>query len=222
MDETRVAIVCATELTRQGLKAILQARALIVSTVASSASDLLSKAPDDDHHHIILIAGPLERSDADQWIALKERFPHVRIVLSVEEFSIDLVTQALEQGIDGLLTEDMSCDQITASLRLIAMGERVVSSVILKQLLEHQRVRPSIDEQSLGAALSSRELEILKCLVAGDANKVISRRLGITDATVKVHVKSILRKLNVANRTQAAIWAVVRGLSRLEIVARSA
>jgi two-component system nitrate/nitrite response regulator NarL len=155
-------------------------------------------------------------------MALKERFPHIRIVLSVEEFSIDRVTQALEQGIDGLLTDDMSCDQIAASLRLIAMGERVVSSVILKQLLKHQRVRPTIDEQSVGAALSSRELEILKCLVAGDANKVISRRLGITDATVKVHVKSILRKLNVANRTQAAIWAVVRGLSRLEIVTRSA
>jgi two-component system nitrate/nitrite response regulator NarL len=66
--------------------------------------------------------------------------------------------------------------------------------------------------------LSDREIEILKCLVAGEANKVISRRLLITEATVKVHIKAILRKLHAINRTQAAIWAVVRGLNRIAVV----
>src|SRR3546814_5032995 len=56
--------------------------------------------------------------------------------------------------------------------------------------------------------LSEREVEILRCLILGYANKVISRRLDISEATVKVHVKAILRKLRVSNRTQAAIWAV--------------
>ena len=60
--------------------------------------------------------------------------------------------------------------------------------------------------------LSEREIEILRCLILGYANKVISRRLDISEATVKVHVKAILRKLRVSNRTQAAIWAVKRGL----------
>jgi two-component system nitrate/nitrite response regulator NarL len=60
--------------------------------------------------------------------------------------------------------------------------------------------------------LTDREIEILGRLVHGDANKIISRRLQITEATVKVHVKAVLRKLKVMNRTQAAIWAVNHGL----------
>src|SRR3546814_3750398 len=62
--------------------------------------------------------------------------------------------------------------------------------------------------------LSDREIEILRCLISGDANKIIARRLEITEATVKVHIKAILRKLRVMNRTQAAIWAVTRGLNQ--------
>jgi DNA-binding NarL/FixJ family response regulator len=61
--------------------------------------------------------------------------------------------------------------------------------------------------------LSDRELEILRCLVNGDANKVIANRLAITEATVKVHMKSLLRKIKAGNRTQAAIWALHHGLA---------
>jgi two-component system nitrate/nitrite response regulator NarL len=69
-------------------------------------------------------------------------------------------------------------------------------------------------ENISAAALSEREVEILWCLTLGMANKVVSRRLDISEATVKVHVKAILRKLKVANRTQAAIWAVKHGFER--------
>ena len=64
-----------------------------------------------------------------------------------------------------------------------------------------------------GLPLSNREIDILRCLLDGDPNKVISQRLRIADATVKVHIKAILRKLNVQNRTQAAMWAASRGLT---------
>ncbi len=60
--------------------------------------------------------------------------------------------------------------------------------------------------------LSEREMQILQCLVQGDSNKLIANRLSITEATVKVHMKSLLRKINVSNRTQAAIWALNNGL----------
>jgi two-component system nitrate/nitrite response regulator NarL len=64
-----------------------------------------------------------------------------------------------------------------------------------------------------GHKLSEREIEILQCLVEGNSNKVIANRLRITEATVKVHLKSILRKIDVSNRTQAAIWALNQGFS---------
>ncbi len=60
--------------------------------------------------------------------------------------------------------------------------------------------------------LSNREMEILHCLVNGEPNKVIARALGITEATVKVHLKNLLKKINVVNRTQAAVWAIKNGI----------
>ena len=73
--------------------------------------------------------------------------------------------------------------------------------------------RPKLPTADLKADLSRRELQILKCLADGDSNKLIARDLGISDATVKVHVKNILRKISATNRTQAAIWALNSGLA---------
>ena len=67
--------------------------------------------------------------------------------------------------------------------------------------------------------LSPRELEILQALVTGASNKLIAIRLGITEATVKVHLKTLLRKIDVINRTQAAIWAMNNGVSANEAAA---
>ena len=60
--------------------------------------------------------------------------------------------------------------------------------------------------------LSQREVQILRCLLNGDSNKMIANHLNITEATVKVHLKSLLRKINASNRTQAAIWALNNGI----------
>ena len=60
--------------------------------------------------------------------------------------------------------------------------------------------------------MSQREVQILRCLLSGDSNKMIANQLSITEATVKVHLKSLLRKINASNRTQAAIWALNNGI----------
>ena len=70
--------------------------------------------------------------------------------------------------------------------------------------------RPTAD-RSLGRDLTRRESEILDCLTAGASNKQIARDLGITEATVKIHMKSLIRKIGVRNRTQAALWAINSG-----------
>ena len=70
------------------------------------------------------------------------------------------------------------------------------------------------------ANLSPRERDVLCCLMAGYSNKVIARELDVCEATVKVHVKAILRKLDVRNRTQAAIWASTRGVTESNLPAR--
>ena len=105
----------------------------------------------------------------------------------------------------GILTYDLSAGALVRSLLLIASGERVFPHDLA---FGRKSAPPSFDHRSNDARLSPREKEMLSHLVAGQSNKLIARDLGITEATVKVHLKSVLRKIKVENRTQAAIWAL--------------
>jgi two-component system, NarL family, nitrate/nitrite response regulator NarL len=109
--------------------------------------------------------------------------------------------------LSGVLTHDLSADTFVLALRLIDSGERVVAHDLG---LERKSIAPPSNTKPPpgGARFTPRERKILSHLVEGHSNKMIAEHLGITEATVKVHLKSVLRKINVANRTQAAIWAL--------------
>jgi DNA-binding CsgD family transcriptional regulator len=107
--------------------------------------------------------------------------------------------------LSGLLTYDLSVAAFVQSLQLIDAGERVFPCSLA---LGRRPQGPPPKPQSDAVHLSPREKEILSHLLAGHSNKLIARDLGIAEATVKVHLKSVLRKIGVKNRTQAAIWAL--------------
>jgi two-component system, NarL family, nitrate/nitrite response regulator NarL len=109
------------------------------------------------------------------------------------------------KSLSGILTHDLSADALVRSLLLICSGERIFPKDLV---LVQKPASPSFEHHSDGARLSPREKEILVHLVAGHPNKLIARHMGITEATVKVHLKSVQRKIGVQNRTQAAIWAL--------------
>jgi two-component system, NarL family, nitrate/nitrite response regulator NarL len=121
------------------------------------------------------------------------------------------------------------------SLRLMQMGERMVPMDFIMLLMRQAGIAGNISnaavpDDDVSSAIASntssagisadavekspsnREAEILKYLVSGFSNKMIARHLGITEATVKVHLKGILRKIRVSNRTQAAVWALNNGI----------
>jgi two-component system, NarL family, nitrate/nitrite response regulator NarL len=109
-------------------------------------------------------------------------------------------------ALSGVLTYDLSADTFVQSLRLICSGERVFprDMAFERAPAAQASAKPSSD----GVRLSPREREVLAHLVEGHSNKVIARHLGMTEATAKVHLKSVLRKIRVENRTQAAVWAL--------------
>lgn len=111
-------------------------------------------------------------------------------------------------ALSGVLTYDLSAEAFVRSLRLICSGERVFP----RELTLRSKPGTSLQETSPSRCgverLTPREREILFHLVDGLSNKGIARILRITEATVKVHLKSLLRKIRVGNRTQAAIWAL--------------
>ena len=109
--------------------------------------------------------------------------------------------------LSGVLTYNLPLAAFVGSLRLICSGERVFP----RDLATGRRPRAApagAELRSDGVRLSPREKEILSHLFAGRSNKLIARELSIAEATVKVHLKSVLRKIGVENRTQAAIWAL--------------
>nr|WP_245842989.1 response regulator transcription factor [Sphingomonas laterariae] len=145
----------------------------------------------------------------DKMLALA---PSARVIVLAECFDRKTAAQLFRCGVHGYITKSMKCVPLIAALRLAATGERIVPAGLL-ELLDRPAGAPVAEHDLEDARLSPRELDVLCCLLAGHSNKMIGRRLGVCEATVKVHVKAILRKLNVHNRTQAAIWASSRGLA---------
>jgi two-component system nitrate/nitrite response regulator NarL len=137
------------------------------------------------------------------------------IVLS-NYFDLQTMIECFTQGAQGYIINSVKSARLLAALRLAALGEKVVPSDFVDQIgcqPTDYSAPCSVESHIEEANLSPREVDVLCCLMAGYANKVIARKLDVCEATVKVHVKSILRKLNVRNRTQAAIWANSRHLS---------
>ena len=127
------------------------------------------------------------------------------IMLTVSDAEQDLVV-AVRSGADGYLLKDSEPEEMLEKLRQAARGEVVFAESLMGMLVDAMRdgaPAPSSDE-----SLTERERQILQLIAAGKSNKLIARELGISDGTVKVHVKNLLRKLNLRSRLEAAIWAL--------------
>ncbi len=133
------------------------------------------------------------------------------IVLTVSDSEEDVVA-ALRLGADGYLLKDMEPEEVLESLKTAARGQIVLGervAAILADALRHESQPRPIDS----VKLTERERETLSLIAAGHSNKLIARKLKITEGTVKVHVKHLLRKLNLDSRVEAAVWAVKQGLN---------
>jgi two-component system, NarL family, nitrate/nitrite response regulator NarL len=153
---------------------------------------------------------------------LKERYAKSRVVLLAEQFEIETLPDLIKAGVDGFCLTTMHPGILIQSLELTMLDFMTFSREMFAGMITllTQRAADSVNTsphrkafqgrtETIAHRLSGREREILHCVMYGDTNKVIARKLEVTEATVKVHVKAILRKIGVANRTQAAMWATV-------------
>lgn len=148
---------------------------------------------------------------------LKASFPSAFIVLMADHVEGDMVSDVMQAGAHGLIAKGMRIDAIVKCLELILLGEPFFPPALPKKshLLEANGSRShghSYHATVNAFNLSLREIEVLMFLREGKSNKEIARVLDISDATVKVHVKAILRKLQMKNRTEAALWATGAGV----------
>jgi two-component system, NarL family, nitrate/nitrite response regulator NarL len=205
-------------LLREGLRRILAETAYSPAAAAASL-DEMGSAPGLDSSTIVLIIDASRDHDETcrQARMLKESNPSAKVVMLIEEYDLKQVVAAFQAGADAYLKKSISHEVLVKSLDLVMLGEAIFPGAILDLLRErearadHANEAPAPEEpHEMGPpakGLSVRETVILRCLMDGDSNKIIARKFDITEATVKVHVKAILRKIQAKNRTQAAIWA---------------
>ncbi|MEC8428825.1 MAG: LuxR C-terminal-related transcriptional regulator, partial [Pseudomonadota bacterium] len=127
------------------------------------------------------------------------------VMLTVSDTDEDVV-QAITYGADGYLLKDMSPENILERIREATLGKMVISEKLTTVLAD--ALRKGDTKPNLLNSLTSREHEILKHIAKGLSNKLIARELDISDGTVKVHVKHILKKLGLRSRVQAAVWMI--------------
>ena len=141
--------------------------------------------------------------------ALKQRRPEVEVVAMTSFSEGERVHGALQAGAAGYLLKDAEADEVAAAIRAAYRGEVHLDPVVAQQLTRSLRTpRP----QAL-TNLTEREREVLGLLAQGLSNKAIAKQLFISERTARTHVSSILAKLELASRTQAALWAIREGLA---------
>ncbi len=203
-------LVCQNALIRSGVSHMLSGTHFIVS---DEKPDRSPEGP-----VLCLIYSSPATDDLSETIEhCKAQWPSARVVLLTESMEPAAMAQTFQAGLDGVCSTGMKREALIKALELIMLGEAFIAPALALNLwddaIRQHQARPDgavvIGPAATGIAgrLSGRETQILSHLTLGASNKHIARELGVAEATVKVHLKGILRKIKAANRTQAAMWA---------------
>lgn len=208
-----VILVGTNTLFRQGLRRLLDPSQF---SVAGEARDLASldalleagAAPD-------LVVADLtgcHDKDLESLRSVRATSEHIRIVVLTNELCLSDMARWLKAGADGYLVNELSADAFSLSLLLVMKGEKALPSTLASVLANDSSDTVNSALVEAQKHITARETQILKCLLNAYSNKHIARALNISEGTVKVHLKSLMKKIAAGNRTQAALWARNNGI----------
>jgi DNA-binding NarL/FixJ family response regulator len=211
----RVLIVDDHKVVQRGLLGFLKTEADIEvvgeAQDGSQALEILSELDAEGRRpNVVLMDLQMPVMDGVQATReIRSRYDDVEVVVLTSFVEEERVHAALEAGASGYLLKDADVDEVSNAIRSAHRGEVHLDASVARRLMASLRA-PKADP--LGA-LTEREREILRMVAAGKANKQIAEELVISERTARTHVSNILRKLDLASRTQAALWAVREGLA---------
>jgi two-component system nitrate/nitrite response regulator NarL len=209
MYKMKVYIIDDHALFRNGLVSLLESRK-ISAKAASSPEQGLEEIPDLLIDIILLDLRMPSMSGLEVLKTLKERNEQTPVVILTTSTDENDLRDCLKYGAQGYLLKDMDPDELVDSLNEVATG-----SIIVTQDMTHVLVKALknelTDSESSFELLTKREKEVACQISGGHSNKVIARELGISDGTVKLHVKSILKKLSLSSRVEVAVMVTEKG-----------
>jgi DNA-binding NarL/FixJ family response regulator len=217
------ALIGPSSLLREGLTRILSASNFRIVASVPCVYELVLSSPQETQFILFIIDAADDPQAAIAEVrVLKEQYPAGRVAVLAGHRQLHDPAMLLRAGANVCVGDFATCDALLKSLELVVLDKAILPFTILplvsdgegthegegiKRVLKHQ-AETSVDESSHAPRLSDREKSIVRCLAEGHSNKAIARKIAIAEATVKVHIKTILRKIRVQNRTQAAIWAM--------------
>lgn len=215
----RVLVVDDHEVVRRGLLAFLDIEPDIdvvgEARGGAEALDLLASMESEGRRPDVIVMDlqmtPIDGIESTRQVrALYDDIEVVALTSFAEE---ERVHAALQAGASGYVLKDSEADDVAAAVRAAHRGELQIDPVVARRLMSALREGQGIDRIS---KLTSRELDVLLHVAAGEPNKQIAAELAISERTARTHVSRILRKLHLSSRTQAALWAVREGVAEVE------
>jgi DNA-binding NarL/FixJ family response regulator len=217
-ESIRVVVVDDHAVVRRGLLAFLDGEPdLEVVGDASGgqqALDLLAKL-DREGRRADVVVMDLEMEPMDgieSTRRIRARYPDVEVLALTSFGEDDRVHDALQAGASGYLLKDAEADEVAVAVRAVHEGEVRLAPAVARRLISF--LRSGRGEATVH--LTTRELEVLRLIGGGEPNKRIALLLGISERTVRSHVSSVLSKLGLTSRTQAALWAARQGIAGRE------
>jgi two-component system nitrate/nitrite response regulator NarL len=206
--KTTVMLVDDHPLLRKGLRQLLGFEPEFeIIAEAGSGAEALEMVSETEPDLIILDLNMQGMDGLETLKRLRDEGITSRIVMLTVSDNNEDVIKAISQGADGYLLKDSDPDELLEQIKKAASGKMVLSDAVnaaLAAAIRRPAEKPAADINSL----TNREYEILSLIAKGRSNKLIARELDISDGTVKVHVKHLLKKLNLRSRVEAAVWMV--------------
>ncbi|MGZ4284254.1 MAG: response regulator [Solirubrobacteraceae bacterium] len=207
-----VIVVDDQELFRNGIIELLEAHGIRVIADAGLAADAI-RLTRELHPDVVLMDLNMPGiSGVEATQRLTAEAPLVRVLVLTVAADERTVMDALLAGACGYVLKETRIEQIVDSIKAAAHGESAISPRVAGRLIRRLREPLQSEPDLTGAALTPREHEVLALMASGVGNPEIARTLYLSEHTVKNYVSSILAKLQVENRVQAAVWAVRKGM----------
>ena len=209
----RIVIADDHVLVRQGIRAFLETHAdLAIVGEAEDAASAIAQCT-QYHPHVALVDLVMPGGGIEATRAIRAASPQTQVVLLTSFEDAQQIVAAVQAGALSCLLKDIDADALADTLRKAARGEAVLHPRVAAKLMEALR-RGAKPGSEVLESLSQREREVLTLMAEGLSNLQIAERLGIGEKTVKTHVSNVLGKLNVSDRTQAAVYAWKSGLKQ--------
>lgn len=214
MKKIKVMIVDDHSLIREGLKQLLEFDGSIeVVGEASNGIECLKKI-DSVHPEVLLLDINMpEKNGIEVLKKMKEKESPIKVLILTVHNELEYLTQAVDIGVDGYILKDSESSELKKAIQSVLEGENYIQPSLIPAL-NNQLVNRDIEKDKI-SLLTNRELEVLIQVANGMFNKEIATNLNISERTVKNHISNIFKKIDVSDRTQAAVFAIKNNIIKL-------